>query len=146
MKKICLLLALAAAFVLLGVQALAAGPTEMPSVDGGVVWSGAGGVFQRWDDGSWVYVWQAAPGEPAPQSRWPDREMTEQHILSFAGRQWTGGYLEKADGDQDRVMVAQDDVGAWCVALYVPASVFEGRADSIVQALKGVSLGEAEGE
>ena len=98
--------------IALGAQTVVASPmVSMPSVDGGVVWTGVDGVFQKWDDGSWVYVWQAAPEEPAPQSRWPDREMVEQHILSFAGRQWTGGYLEKAGGDQteDRVMVAQDD-------------------------------------
>ena len=145
MKKVCLVLVLVA-WALWCAQAVVASPTvSMPSVDGGEVWTGADGVFQQWDDGSWVYVWQVVAEEPVPQSRWPDREMTEQHILSFAGRQWTGGYLG-AEGDQDRVMVAQDDGGAWYVALYVPASVFEGRADSIVQALKGVSLGEAEGE
>ena len=146
MKKVCLLLVLAAC-VLWGAQAVVASPTvSMPSIDDGVVWTGDGGVFQQWDDGSWVYVWQAMPGEVAPQSRWPDRAMAEQHILSFAGRQWTGGYLEGAEGDQDRVMVAQDEGDAWYVALYVPDPVFESRADSIVQALKGVNLGEVEGE
>jgi len=149
-KRVCLLVALAACVLIaLGAQIVVASPmVSMPSVDGGVVWTGVDGVFQKWDDGSWVYVWQAAPEEPAPQSRWPDREMVEQHILSFAGRQWTGGYLEKAEGDQteDRVMVAQDDGGTWCVALYVPTPAFEGRANSVVQALKGLNLGEVGGE
>ncbi len=111
----------------------------MPAVDDGTVWAGEAGLFQQWDDGAWVYVWRPAPGEPPPEARWPERVMETRHELAFAGRRWSGGYLESAQSN-DRVLVARDEGGEWCMALFVPDAVLDARADFVVQALTGMSL------
>jgi hypothetical protein len=134
---------------LIGATWTAKATPVMPVLDGGTVWLGEGAIFQRWDDGSWVYVWRARPGEPPPETRWPDRAPGSRNILAFAGREWTGGYLAESRESQtgDRVLVAQDGQGEWYVALYVPGAVFETRAPLIVQALQEMKLGsEGEGE
>ncbi len=115
-----------------------AGPV-MPGIDSGTVWAGDEGVFQQWDDGAWVYVWRPAPGEPPPEARWPERMLETRYELTFAGRQWSGGYLESARS-KDRVLVARDEGGEWYMALFVPDVALETRADSVVQALKETSL------
>jgi hypothetical protein len=115
----------------------------MPALDGGTVWVGEGGVFQRWDDGSWVYVWRPLPDEGPPETRWPERVAGPQRGgLAFAGRRWSGGDLVAPGGDPagDRVVVLRDEGGEWYAALYVPGAVLDVRADSVVGALQGMSL------
>ncbi len=138
------------------VQAQGDGAPTMPPVDGGTVWAGEDGVFQQWEDGSWVYVWRPAPGEGPPETRWPEREIETQNTLTFAGRPWRGGYLVRAGeaGMGDRVLAAQDEGGEWYMALFIPAVLLapceglapcedlEARAGSIVQALQGMRLEE----